>query len=140
MTMYPDLPPIDGGSDAAVDVVEAVLNMSPLCGTCVAAKTGMPAYYVEIALKVLVRIGAIHLDLGPCDACRQPGAFRVGVRGADSEGSPEELKNGPDGRSTGAPIILCVVCGVGISSVAELVLTPPGPAHVTCRLIAEPTD
>jgi len=64
-----------GGSDDPVDLVEAVLNTSPVCGTCVAIRTHLPLYDVEIILKVLVRIGAVRLDIGPYDCCHRPGAF-----------------------------------------------------------------
>jgi len=66
---------ISGGSDDPIDLVEVVLKSSPVCGECVAVKTRLPAYYVEIALKILVRVRAIHLDPGPCNSCRRPGAF-----------------------------------------------------------------
>jgi hypothetical protein len=71
------LPPISGGSNDPIDLVEVVVRSSPVCGQCVAEKTRLPAYYVEIALKVLVRFGAIDLDVGPCSSCRRPGAFRA---------------------------------------------------------------
>jgi hypothetical protein len=73
----PRLRPIRGGSDDPIDLVEVVLKSSPVCGECVAVKTRLPAYYVEVALKALVRISAIQLDAGPCASCHRPGAFRV---------------------------------------------------------------
>jgi hypothetical protein len=72
--------PIRGSSDDPIDLVEVVLRSSPVCGACVAVKTRLPAYYVDIALKVLVRVGAIDLEVGPCSSCGQPGAFKA--RGA----------------------------------------------------------
>jgi len=65
---------IGGGSDDPIDLVEAVLKGSPVFGTCVAAKTDLPAYSVDIALKVLVRVGAVQLEIGPCQCCHRPGA------------------------------------------------------------------
>jgi hypothetical protein len=64
-----------GGSDDPLEVVEAVVRASPLCGTCVAEKADLLSYDREIALQMLVRIGAIRLDVGPCESCRRPGAF-----------------------------------------------------------------
>jgi len=72
---YPGLRQISGSSGDPIDLVEAILNVSPVCGTCVAAKTDLPAYSVDIALKVLVRVGAIQLEVGPCECCHRPGAF-----------------------------------------------------------------
>jgi hypothetical protein len=72
---YSGLRPISGSSDDPIDLVDAVLKLSPICGTCVAAKSDLPAYSVEIALKVLVRVGAIQLEGGPCECCHRPGAF-----------------------------------------------------------------
>jgi len=67
--------PIRGGSDDPIYLVEAALKASPVCGTCLAIRTHLPAHDVEIALKALVRIGAIHLDAQSCDSCHRPGAF-----------------------------------------------------------------
>jgi len=71
---------IRGGSEDPIDLVEVVLRSSPICGACVAEKTRLPAYSVDIALKVLVRVGAIDLEVGPCSSCGRPGAFKA--RGA----------------------------------------------------------
>jgi hypothetical protein len=36
-----------------------------------------------------------------------------------------------------APAVLCVICGTGIETVAEMVVTEEGPAHVRCRPAAD---
>ena len=68
------MPSADGNTP--VDFVETLLTSSALCWPCVATQSELPDYHVDVALKVLMRTRAIQLDVGPCDACRQPGAFR----------------------------------------------------------------
>ena len=67
-----------------------------------------------------------HGDWYHAQCVREPG---IAGNGDDMPRRPEPHEE--------APAVLCVICGTGIETAADLNVTDDGPAHVGCRPAAD---
>ena len=67
-----------------------------------------------------------HGDWYHADCVHEPG---IAGNGGHMSRQPESHQE--------APAVLCVICGTGIDTVAELDVTDDGPAHIRCRPAAD---
>jgi len=75
------LRPIRGASgDDIIGTIVEFLSSTPSCIVCLVERTGLRAWDVETAMRVLIRTSEVELA-GVCERCRIRNAFRARPRG-----------------------------------------------------------
>ncbi len=75
------LRPIRGASgDDIIGTIVEFLSSTPSCIVCLVERTGLRAWDVETAMRVLIRTSEVELA-GVCERCRVRNAFRARPRG-----------------------------------------------------------
>ena len=69
LSAYPRIRSIAGASDADAALLIAVLTDAPMCGECIARKSGVPKERVEPVLGTIGETIKVSYSMGPCAAC-----------------------------------------------------------------------
>ena len=69
LSAYPRIRAIAGASDANAGLIIAVITDAPMCGECIARKSGMPKERLERVLATIAETIKVTHSMGPCAAC-----------------------------------------------------------------------